>query len=222
MKPQVETDWNVTQQSAQELQTRLACGVRLVPLAGISERLCAVAAAERAGTATAVALADEEPVVIQRPAPRPYMSGLFIFAVGPAIEAALEDIELRPDALLCLGHGIAHPRRCGLATHLGVLYDIPTIGVADQPLVGKYEQPPEERGAWRPLVLEGETVGAAVRTRRGTRPLIVSPGNLVTLDDCRKVILAWTEKYRWPEPLRRVRQACRLAGDAATRVVRGQ
>ncbi len=214
MKPQLAAQWNLTGRASLQLQQQLATLVRLIPLGDCPRLPCAVAAAERDGVATAAALAGDQLVVARRPAPRPYLPGMFVFAVGPAIEAALDLIKLRPDLLLCLGHGIAHPRRCGLATHLGVLYGLPAIGVADRPLIGRYDKPPTRRGTWRPLRWQDETVGAALRTRPDTRPLIVSPGNLVTLQDCIKVVLSLTEKYRWPQPLRRVRQACRLASQA--------
>ncbi|QSZ66807.1 endonuclease V [Methanofollis aquaemaris] len=132
----------------------------------------------------------------------PYIPGLFAFREGPALCAALEALDRTPDLILVHGHGIAHPRRCGIASHLGVLLGTPSIGVADLLLVGEAGEPRGERGAAAPVRFEGEVVGWAVRTRTGARPIYVSPGHLVGHAAAVELVLAMTGNYRRPEPLR--------------------
>ena len=110
-----------------------------------------------------------ERAIAHRPTSFPYVPGLLSFRELPAVIDALEQLTAEPDMLLCDGHGIAHPRRFGIAAHLGVLADLPSIGVAKSVLVGTHGEVPEERGAWQPLRHRGECVGAAVRTRVRTR-----------------------------------------------------
>ena len=138
------------------------------------------------------------------------MPGLLSFREIPAALAALAVLACTPDLLLCDGQGLAHPRRFGLACHLGWLVDVPTIGVAKSRLLGDYGPPPAERGAWSPLWDRGELVGAAVRTRGGVKPLFVSPGHRVDVASAVRLTLACTDRYRLPEPSR---AAHRLASD---------
>lgn len=132
----------------------------------------------------------------------PYVPGLLSFREAPAGLAALSLLEPRPDLLLVDGQGLAHPRRFGLACHVGLLADLPTIGVAKSRLLGAYEQPPPEAGSWVPLRDRGEIVGAVVRTRTAVRPLFVSIGHRVSLETA----VAWTLRLcagrRLPEPIR--------------------
>ena len=107
-----------------------------------------------------------------------------------------------PDLILCDGQGIAHPRRFGIGCHLGLIMDIPTIGVAKSLLIGKHEEVPEQRGSWQPLVNRGETIGAVLRTRTGTKPLYVSSGHRVSLPTAIEYVLRCTPKYRLPETTR--------------------
>jgi deoxyribonuclease V len=151
-----------------------------------------------------------ESALARRPTRFPYVPGLLSFREIPAALGALAALACTPDLLLCDGQGFAHPRRFGLACHLGWLVDVPTIGVAKSRLLGDYAPPPAERGAWSPLWDHGELVGAAVRTRRGVKPLFVSPGHRVDVASAVRLTLACTDRYRLPEPSR---TAHRLASD---------
>lgn len=133
----------------------------------------------------------------------PYIPGLLSFRESPAVLEAWEYLHVRPDVLLVDGHGYAHPRRFGIACHLGLLLDIPTIGCAKTVLVGKYEEPDREAGSFRPLVDRDEIVGAALRTSKGVTPVYVTVGHLVDLESAIKVVLNSCRGYRIPEPTRR-------------------
>jgi deoxyribonuclease V len=133
----------------------------------------------------------------------PYMPGLLSFREAPAILAALRGLSVEPEVFLFDGHGIAHPRRLGIATHLGVVLGRPTIGCAKSRLIGRYEEPAREFGAQTPLIDAGEVIGAAVRTRPGHAPLFVSPGHRVSLATALAVVLACCREGRFlPEPTR--------------------
>jgi len=134
--------------------------------------------------------------------PFPYIPGLLSFREIPILFAALGRLSRPPDLILADGQGIAHPRGLGLASHLGVLLDLPVIGVAKSRLVGEGEEPELDAGASRPLSLEGRIVGWILRTRRGKKPLYVSPGHLVSLEDCLRYVLGCVGRYRMPLPLR--------------------
>ncbi|BAZ81812.1 deoxyribonuclease V [Sphaerospermopsis kisseleviana NIES-73] len=114
----------------------------------------------------------------------------------------MEKIKNIPNIILCDGQGIAHPRRFGIACHLGVLVDILTIGVAKSLLIGKYEELPAVRGSWQPLIHTNETVGAVLRTRTGVKPLYISTGHRISLPTAIDYVLRCTPKYRLPETTR--------------------
>ena len=133
----------------------------------------------------------------------PYVPGYLSFRETPALLAALARLRAQPDLILCDGHGLAHPRRFGLACHLGVLLDMPTIGVAKSRLIGAHEPVPEDRGKWVPLYDGADVIGAVVRTRAGVRPLYVSIGHRVSLKTAIELVLRCTTRYRLPEPCRR-------------------
>lgn len=143
-----------------------------------------------------------ELAVASGPCPFPYIPGLLSFREAPILAEALEKLKRRPDVVLVDGQGLAHPRGLGLASHLGVLLNLPTIGVAKSRLVGEGEEPQQAAGSASPLVWEGRQVGLILRTRAEKKPLFLSPGHLVTLEECREIVLACTKKYRLPEPLR--------------------
>jgi deoxyribonuclease V len=145
-------------------------------------------------------MADQ--VVARRPASFPYIPGLLSFREIPVLLDALDRLGQRPDLLLCDGQGLAHPRRFGLACHLGVLTDIPAIGVAKSLLVGEHAPLPRRRGAWRPLIHKDEVIGAALRTRTGVAPVYVSIGHRVSLGTAIKYVLACAPNYRLPETTR--------------------
>lgn len=140
----------------------------------------------------------------------PYIPGLLSFRELPVILKAAERLSERPGLFMVDGAGIAHPRSFGLACHLGVLFGCPSIGVAKSRLLGTHDPLPEARGSKVPLLVEGKTVGTVLRTRRGVRPLYVSPGHRVSLETSAALVLAACTRFRLPEP---IRAAHKLAGD---------
>lgn len=145
-------------------------------------------------------MADQ--VVARRSASFPYIPGLLSFREIPVLLDALDRLGQKPDLLLCDGQGLAHPRRFGLACHLGVLTDIPSIGVAKSLLVGEHAPLPRARGTWRPLIHKDEVVGAALRTCTGVAPVYVSIGHRVSLETAIDCVLACAPHYRLPETTR--------------------
>ena len=143
-----------------------------------------------------------ESALARQPTAFPYVPGLLSFREIPAVLEALAALACAPDLLLADGQGLAHPRRFGLACHLGWLLDTPTVGVAKSRLLGEFTMPPDQRGAWSPLLDRGELVGAAVRTRQAVRPVFVSPGHRVDVATAVRLTLACTASYRLPEPSR--------------------
>ena len=203
--------WDVTPRQARAIQERLC---RLVET---SDRLAEVATVagvdvgfdKREGlTRAAVAvltfpqLEPVEQAVITQPTRFPYVPGLLSFREAPAILAALERLDRLPDVLLCDGQGVAHPRRFGIACHLGVLTDIPSIGVAKKRLIGNHDEPSDSRGDWVALEHRGETVGAVLRTRPGVKPIYVSSGHRVSLSTAVELVMGCTTRYRLPETTR--------------------
>lgn len=175
-----------------------------------------VAYAEDGATlAAAVAVLDattltvlDTAVVTGRPA-FDYIPGLFAFRELPALLAALDRLTVLPDLLVCDGHGLAHPRRFGLACHLGVLTDRPAIGVGKTPLVGRWDGPGPRRGDWAPLLDGAEPVGRVLRTQDGVRPVFVSVGHRMSLDNACAQVLRLTSRYRLPETTRQADRLCR-------------
>lgn len=133
----------------------------------------------------------------------PYVPGLLSFRELPALLPALESLSRAPDLIFADGQGLAHPRGFGLASHLGVLTGIPTVGCAKSRLVGEAAEPGPEVGDWEPLRYEGNTVGAVLRTRRGVKPLYVSVGHLVDLPTSLRFVLDCLRGVRLPEPQRK-------------------
>jgi len=158
-----------------------------------------------------LAYPDLQPVdraLARLPTRFPYVPGLLSFRELPAVLAAIEALAVRPDVYLCDGQGLAHPRRFGIACHLGVLIDAPSIGVAKTRLIGSHAEPPPEKGGWTPLQDGDEVIGAVLRTRTGVKPVYVSIGHRVSLATAIRLVLACTRGYRLPET---TRQAHRLA-----------
>jgi deoxyribonuclease V len=143
----------------------------------------------------------------------PYSPGRLAYSVSPAISAALLRLpaHVQPEVLLVHGHGTAHPRRFGLASHLGMIHRIATVGVAEKLLIGEHEPVPALRGEWRPIVVGGEVVGAAVRTRAEAKVMYVSPGWGCGLEAALEVVMAATLRFRWPEPIRLARMRLKAA-----------
>jgi deoxyribonuclease V len=129
----------------------------------------------------------------------------------PALISALGRLTVEPDVLVCDGYGIAHPRRFGLACHLGVLAGKPAMGVAKTAFVGKAAEPGNQRGEAADLVHDGEVVGAVLRTQLSTKPVFVSPGHLITVNDATRLALRLATKYRLPETTRLADQLSRRA-----------
>jgi deoxyribonuclease V len=146
--------------------------------------------------------------IVRQPTRFPYVPGLLSFRELPALLVALERLSILPELILADGHGYAHPRRFGIACHLGVLTGIPTIGVGKTRLVGTHGELGEERGSWIPLIDKDETIGAVVRTRRGVQPVYVSVGHRLSLPTAVDWVLRCAPRYRLPET---TRQAHRLA-----------
>lgn len=148
----------------------------------------------------------------------PYVPGLLAFREIPTVLAALAALDRDPGLVVCDGYGLAHPRRFGLACHLGVLTGLPTIGVAKNPFTSTYEEPAAPRGSSSPLIAGGEEVGRALRTQAGVKPVFVSVGHRVGIDNACAHTLALAPKYRIPETTRRADALCRLTlRDAAGR-----
>ena len=138
----------------------------------------------------------------------PYVPGYLSFREGFPLVAAFGKLKRTPDAAVFDGQGIAHPRGFGLAAHIGVALDIPTVGCAKSVLVGAHTEPPDKKGAYSPLVYDGKTVGAALRTRENVKCVFVSPGHRMDLDSAVAIVLAATGRYRLPEPIRAAHKAC--------------
>lgn len=151
-----------------------------------------------------------EAVTYALPTPFPYISGLLSFREGAVILAAHARLTHHPDAYIFDGQGIAHPRRIGIASHIGLWWDTPTVGCAKTRLTGRHGEVGREKGDWAALVHHAEPVGAALRTRTNVKPVFVSPGHRATLDSARELVLRCTTRYRLPEP---IRAAHNIAGD---------
>jgi deoxyribonuclease V len=132
----------------------------------------------------------------------PYIPGFLSFRETPVLLAAFEKLRITPEVVLCDGQGMAHPRRFGIACHLGLFLQVPTLGCAKSILVGKFTDLGNTRGATAPLIFENEQVGVAVRTRANVKPMFVSAGHLIDLDSAVNVVWRCLFKYRVPEPLR--------------------
>ena len=144
----------------------------------------------------------KEQAIAQRPTSFPYIPGLLSFREIPAILDALEKLDITPDLLLCDGQGLIHPRRFGVACHLGVLVNIPSIGVAKSHYIGEHDAVDLEKGNWQFLKDQGEIIGAIVRTRTGVKPIYVSIGHKISLITAINYVLKCTPKYRLPETTR--------------------
>jgi deoxyribonuclease V len=141
----------------------------------------------------------------------PYMPGLLAFREIPALAEALNQLRAAPDVLVCDGYGIAHPRRFGLASHLGVLTGVPSIGVAKTAFVGQHDEPAPGRGAWSGLTDGGEVLGRVLRTQQNVKPVFVSVGHAAGLDDACDLVLRLSPRYRLPETTRKADRLARTA-----------
>ena len=155
--------------------------------------------------------------IARRPTDFPYVPGLLSFREIPASIQAIEQLKQKPDLILCDGQGLAHPRRLGIACHLGLLLDIPTIVVGKTRLIGKHEEPPNEKGSWVPLMDKGEEIGAVLRTRVNVKPLYISLGHRISLTSAVDYVMHSISRYRLPET---TRWAHRLASGDQTQIQR--
>ena len=145
----------------------------------------------------------KEQAIAQRPTSFPYIPGLLSFREIPAILDAFKKLNIIPDLLLCDGQGLIHPRRFGLACHLGVLVNIPSIGVAKSHYIGKYDAVGLEKGNWQPLIYQEKVIGAVVRSRTGVKPIYVSTGHKISWKTAINYVLKCTSKYPLPETTHR-------------------
>lgn len=202
-------EWVVGEDEAVAIQQRLRSRVRVGDEHGPLQRVAGLDVAYRdpdiaIGVVTVLdleTLAIIDHAVVRERIEFPYISGLFAFREVPALTRALEALTVEPDALVCDGHGLAHPRRFGLAAHLGVLTDLPSIGVAKKSY-GAHTEPGPGRGDRSPVTADGEIVGAALRTQRGVKPVFVSVGHRFTLESACALVLRLAPRYRLPETTR--------------------
>ncbi len=216
--PRPPHNWRVSPRRALAIQIRLAPLLRQDGPVGPLRYLAGVDAAftDQSCLAGVVLWDREDGRVLEShtaslPLRFPYIPGLLTFREAPAIIAALRKLRRRPDVLLCDGQVLAHPRRCGLASHLGLLVGLPAVGCAKSRLVGSFRMPAPNRGAWSPLIDQDETVGGVLRTRTGVKPVFVSIGQGLDLERALALILDSCRGFRLPEPLRLADQ---LAGCA--------
>jgi deoxyribonuclease V len=203
--------WVVSTQKALEIQRSLQHEIRLAPLphsiecvAGTDVSYSRITNTLWGGVAvfSYPGLAKLEEKWASDQSLFPYVPGLLSFREIPVLLLALRQIRTSPDVILCDGQGIAHPRGVGIATHLGLVLDTPTIGCAKSRLVGEFGSVGRNKGNFAPLRYKGLTVGAVVRTRPGTKPIFVSPGFKLTSQEAISITLNCTKKYRIPEPIR--------------------
>ena len=216
MKVERLHSWEVSPAQALDIQRRLAAQVSRS--SGVTTP-CFIAGVDisvdrGAGTGTGAVVVLKYPelslvetrIVTDRLA-FPYVPGLLSFREAPLILAACEKLTVMPDLIMVDGQGIAHPRRMGLASHLGLFLDAPTIGCAKSRLCGQHEEPATEPGSYAELVDGGEVIGAALRTKVGVNPVYVSIGHKVDLSSAIHWVLACCRGYRLPEPARLAHQA---------------
>jgi deoxyribonuclease V len=207
--------WDLTYGEARELQRRLASRVRFTRIqreprivAGLD---CAFSKDERTIFAVAVVISLPDFEVIEtaaavRKVEFPYIPGLLSFREAPACIEAIEKLKATPDVFIIDGQGFAHPKRFGIASHIGVLVNKPTIGCAKSRLTGSFDEPGRRKGSFSPLVDGDEIIGAVLRTRNDVKPVFVSVGHKCTLQDAIRIVLKCTTRYRLPEPSRLAHQ----------------
>ena len=210
-------NWDLTPKKAAEIQSNLKNNLQFIPFEKPVKIAVGVdlsfAIGSNAVFAAAVAWDALRGEIIETVAERgeasfPYIPGLLAFRELPLITLALTKMQTVPDVILVDGHGICHPRGLGIASHLGLMMDVPTIGCAKTRLVGEYKQPAPEKFASSPLFHKGETVGIVLRSRAKVKPVFVSPGNMIDLASSVNVVKSLMGRYRIPEPLRLAHICC--------------
>ena len=211
MEPILEHPWEISPEEAILIQQRLREFVIIEDQLG---EILSIAGAdvsydpsrqEARGVVTILSYPNLELVVYVTaitPSSFPYIPGLLSFREIPPLLTCFKKLKYHPDLILCDGHGLAHPRRFGLACHLGVLFDIPSMGVAKRPLLGEHKTLPEVRGAWEPVIDEGEIIGVAMRSRTNNRPIYISIGHRISLATSIEWVMNCLTQYRLPEPIR--------------------
>jgi deoxyribonuclease V len=209
MKPLRLHSWNVTPGEAIAIQEALRTRIRLRDTFATTD---VIAGADMSfdgdwGYGGVITYAFPSLEEIERRSVRmklkfPYVPGLLAFREAPVLLAALELLSTEPDLLLFDGQGIAHGRRMGIATHMGIVLNKPTIGCAKSRLVGTFEDPGAERGCYEPLMHGGEPVGAVLRTRKQVRPIFVSPGTGISIKTSIRIVMQCLDGYRIPKPIR--------------------
>ena len=211
--------WQVSLKEAKEIQEKLRQKVITQDRLGNVQKVAGVDAIcsrdEGNITAAAVVLSYPDLKLINHAVSTmklqfPYVPGLLSFREAPVILSALKKLKEDPDLIICDGQGIAHPRRFGIACHIGVLTGIPSIGVAKKRLWGEHDLVSDKKGSWVPLKDKGELIGVVLRTRRKVKPVFVSPGHKISLKTATYYVIGCVKKYRLPEP---IRWAHRLAGE---------
>jgi len=201
--------WDVSPGEARTIQRELAPRIIRDGEPGEVQRIAGVDSGLPGGRARAVVVVDQFPdlVTIETAVAEceltfPYVPGLLSFREMPAVVEALRRVQATPDLLIVDGQGIAHPRHFGIACHIGLMVDRPTIGCAKSILVGHHDPVGDEVGDWQPLIYKDEVVGAALRTRPRTKPVYVSIGNRISLESAIDWVLACGRGYRLPIPQR--------------------
>lgn len=205
-------DWNLTARKAIEIQKQLAFEVVAedkfdAPIKTVAGIDLGYDAANDTSRAVVVVLSFPDLELIESaeallPIQFPYVPGLLSFRETPVAIKALEKLIVTPDVILCDGQGFAHPRRFGVACHIGLIADVQTVGVAKSLLVGKFESLSETRGSIAPLIHRNEQVGVALRTKDNVQPVFVSVGHRVNLETATEIVLQCAPKYRLPETTR--------------------
>lgn len=205
-------EWNLSPQQAIELQKQMAYEVVAedrfqTPFKTVAGIDLGYNAANETCRAVVVVLSFPQLQLIEAseaimPIQFPYVPGLLSFRETPVAIKALEKLTVTPDVILCDGQGLAHPRGFGIACHIGLIADVPTVGAAKSILVGKFENLGEMRGSTRPLIYKNQTIGAAVRTKDKVQPMYVSVGHKISLATAIELVLQCAPKYRLPETTR--------------------
>ncbi|SMO52397.1 deoxyribonuclease V [Melghirimyces algeriensis] len=220
MEPVIVHPWNVQEEEALAMQHQLASQVIQTDQMDTVQMVAGVDVAyhprlDKQFAAVVILDAESldvvESVVAEDTASFPYIPGLFSFREIPPIIKAFKQLKTTPDLLVCDGQGMAHPRRFGLASHLGVLYDLPTIGCGKTRFIGDAKEPDDPRGAFTPLIDQGEVVGHVLRTQNHTKPVYVSIGHRISLFTACDWVLKLSPRYRLPETTRQADQRVRKA-----------
>jgi deoxyribonuclease V len=214
-------DWNVSANEAIALQKTLAAqliydrpldldAIKLVAGVDVSVKPDAAGVPQSQAAIAVLSFPDLQPVetaLAHMPTPFPYIPGLLSFREGPVLEAAFAQLKSEPDAFIFDGMGRAHPRRIGIAAHMGLWLNKPTIGCGKTLLIGHHKEPGIERGSYTDLIDRNEVIGVALRTRDKVKPVYISPGHLCDLPSAIALTMRCVTRYRLPEPIRAAHHA---------------